>query len=108
MYDAGDDEYEADIWLCGEELGSQPYGFVDTVDYLKFKKNDDFSTLRIEDGSGFVTLELKNNKDEKIETFEVYSGCSITLDDYTENGKTYYLKFSVTDSGSFSGEAYFC
>ncbi len=105
VLDGKDDADDVDIWLCGEEKAqSLDYGFADTTDWVKIVKTDDVESVYggffsdIDTDSLTVTLyDSRGQNGVAVDLDE--SGFSLTD---LKNG-TYYMRFTVSGSGSVYG-----
>ncbi len=92
-----------DFWLCGEELADNSVcGFADSVDYMKFTKTSDHSTLSAwvdSDNEGEVSIELLDASGNTIDTIACWSDYSL---EELKNG-IYGIKVKVDENTHVSG-----
>ena len=96
--DEDDCYYEAEFWLCGEEYAkTEPFGFADEVDYIKFTKTAEIGYFRVYhgnyDNSGALNVQIfKAGTDELL-----YDEADPEEMDLTQiaNGTACYIKLSV-------------
>ena len=92
---------ESDIWLCGsDKCRSVRYGYEDSVDYIKFTKNDEIDTLtiKLDESSAGILLERLNSSGAVLESYTITGSENVIDLSGLENGLCYFrLSTAATD-----------